>query len=165
MKPITILNTTALPLRAENVDTDQIIPARYLTAVTKAGMGDGLFAAWRYDSSGGPKQDFVLNQPQYPEFDAVFCGDDDAAIGVLNSLKEHEIAVPQKVSVVGFDDSRLSAFLNPALTTVRAPSEKVGHEAVRKLIRILNNKPVEDLTLLPTEIILRDSCGCHRKTV
>lgn len=65
MHPFTTLTARAAPLRAENVDTDQIIPARYLTAVTKAGMGDGLFAAWRYDASGQPQPDFVLNQPVY----------------------------------------------------------------------------------------------------
>ncbi len=65
MHPFTTLTATAAPLRAENVDTDQIIPARYLTAVTKAGMGDGLFAAWRYDANGQPKPDFILNQPQF----------------------------------------------------------------------------------------------------
>ena len=54
MNPFTTLNAAAAPLRAENVDTDQIIPARFLTAVTKAGMGDGLFAAWRYDAAGQP---------------------------------------------------------------------------------------------------------------
>lgn len=65
MRPFTVLTATAVPLRAENVDTDQIIPARYLTAVTKAGMGEGLFAAWRYDGDGRPRPDFVLNRPEY----------------------------------------------------------------------------------------------------
>ncbi len=65
MTPFTVLTTTAVPLRAENVDTDQIIPARYLTAVTRAGMGEGLFAAWRYDAEGRPRPDFVLNRPEY----------------------------------------------------------------------------------------------------
>ncbi len=65
MHPFITLTATAAPLRAENVDTDQIIPARYLTAITKAGMGDGLFAAWRYDANGQPKPDFILNQPQF----------------------------------------------------------------------------------------------------
>jgi 3-isopropylmalate/(R)-2-methylmalate dehydratase small subunit len=59
------INATAVPLRAENVDTDQIIPARYLTAVTKEGMGAGLFNSWRYNADGSPKPDFALNQPQY----------------------------------------------------------------------------------------------------
>ena len=102
-----------------------------------------------------------LDQPEHPEIDAVFTGDDDAAIGILNSLKQHDYDIPQDVSVAGFDDSRLSAFLQPALTTVRAPTEEVGREAVHKLIRILNNQPVEYLTLLPTEIVLRKSCGCE----
>jgi 3-isopropylmalate/(R)-2-methylmalate dehydratase small subunit len=65
MTPFTVLTATAVPLRAENVDTDQIIPARYLTAVTRAGMGEGLFAAWRYDAEGRPRPDFVLNRPEY----------------------------------------------------------------------------------------------------
>jgi len=65
MKPFTTLNATAVPLRAENVDTDQIIPARYLTAVTREGMAAGLFAAWRYLPDGSPNPDFVLNRPEY----------------------------------------------------------------------------------------------------
>ena len=65
MQPFTSLTATAVPLRAESVDTDQIIPARYLTAVTKAGMGDGLFAAWRYRADGAPNPEFVLNRPEY----------------------------------------------------------------------------------------------------
>ncbi len=65
MNPFTTLHATAAPLRAENVDTDQIIPARFLTAVTKAGMGKGLFAAWRYLPDGSPNPDFVLNKPEF----------------------------------------------------------------------------------------------------
>jgi 3-isopropylmalate/(R)-2-methylmalate dehydratase small subunit len=68
------LNATALPLRAENVDTDQIIPARFLTAVTKDGMGDGLFFAWRYQRDGTPKPDFVLNQPEYKGAEILVAG-------------------------------------------------------------------------------------------
>lgn len=65
MEPFKKITATAAPLRAENVDTDQIIPARFLTAVTKEGMGDGLFSSWRYNRDGSPKPDFVLNQPEY----------------------------------------------------------------------------------------------------
>ncbi len=65
MEPFAVLTTTALPLRIENADTDQIIPARYLTAVTKEGMGDGLFSAWRYLADGSPNPDFALNAPEY----------------------------------------------------------------------------------------------------
>ena len=93
-------------------------------------------------------------------FDAVFTGDDDAAIGVIQALKECGIRIPEDVSVVGFDDSRLSAHLDPPLTTVRAPTYDVGCISAINLFQILENQPVETATLLPTEIILRHSCGC-----
>lgn len=59
------LTTTAVPLKIENVDTDQIIPARFLKATTKEGFGKQLFYDWRYDSAGNPKSGFVLNSPVY----------------------------------------------------------------------------------------------------
>ncbi len=59
------LESTYYPLPIENVDTDQIIPARFLKATTKEGFGDNLFADWRYDKDGNPKADFVLNNPAY----------------------------------------------------------------------------------------------------
>jgi 3-isopropylmalate/(R)-2-methylmalate dehydratase small subunit len=60
----TSLHTTAVPLPIENIDTDQIIPARFLKATTREGFGDNLFRDWRYDSDGTPK-DFVLNDATY----------------------------------------------------------------------------------------------------
>ncbi len=59
------LETTAVPLPIENIDTDQIIPARFLKATTREGFGDNLFRDWRYDKEGNPKPDFVLNNPKY----------------------------------------------------------------------------------------------------
>lgn len=94
------------------------------------------------------------------DFDCVFTGDDDAAIGVLAALKEAGIRVPEQVSMAGFDDSRLSAFLSPALSTVRAPTEQVGVSAARQLFNLLHGQPAEPVTLLATETILRRSCGC-----
>ena len=61
----TILKSTAVPLPAENIDTDQIIPARFLKATTREGFGDNLFRDWRYDSNNQPIKDFVLNNPAY----------------------------------------------------------------------------------------------------
>ncbi len=59
------IRSTAVPLPIENVDTDQIIPARFLKATTRAGFGDNLFRDWRYDKAGNPKVDFVLNKSRY----------------------------------------------------------------------------------------------------
>ncbi len=59
------LTSTCVPLPIENVDTDQIIPARFLKATTREGFGDNLFADWRYDKEGKPLASFVLNNPTY----------------------------------------------------------------------------------------------------
>ena len=65
MEKFTTITSTYVPLPIENVDTDQIIPARFLKATTREGFGDNLFADWRYDKEGNPKSDFVLNNPTY----------------------------------------------------------------------------------------------------
>ena len=60
-----IITSTCVPLPLENVDTDQIIPARFLKATDKQGFGDNLFRDWRYNADGTPNKDFVLNDPTY----------------------------------------------------------------------------------------------------
>ena len=59
------VKSSVVPLPIENIDTDQIIPARFLKATTREGFGDNLFRDWRYDGEGNPKADFVLNDPTY----------------------------------------------------------------------------------------------------
>jgi LacI family transcriptional regulator len=95
------------------------------------------------------------------DFDAVFTGNDDAAVGAMTALGDAGIRVPEDVSVVGFDDFRLAQFLNPPLTTVRAPTEEAGRVAAEQLAKLFKGEPVEPEILLPTEIILRRSCGCN----
>jgi 3-isopropylmalate/(R)-2-methylmalate dehydratase small subunit len=65
MKKFIELTSSVVPLPNENVDTDQIIPARFLKATTREGFGDNLFCDWRYDAERQPKPDFVLNNPIY----------------------------------------------------------------------------------------------------
>ena len=60
-----ILESTAVPLPIENIDTDQIIPARFLKATERKGFGENLFRDWRYGSNNNPKEDFVLNNNKY----------------------------------------------------------------------------------------------------
>ena len=59
------LRSTVVPLPIENIDTDQIIPARFLKATTREGFGENLFRDWRFDKEGNPKEDFVMNSPRY----------------------------------------------------------------------------------------------------
>lgn len=65
MEKLNYLSTTAVPLPAQNVDTDQIIPARFLKATSREGFGENLFRDWRYDSNNEPKSNFVLNNSTY----------------------------------------------------------------------------------------------------
>jgi LacI family transcriptional regulator len=91
--------------------------------------------------------------------DAIFAADDDSATGVLAALRLGGVAVPDQIAVVGFDDVPHSRFLSPPLTTIRAPIEMAGYEAVRQLIHRIEGQEVEPLTLLPTELTIRHSCG------
>ena len=65
MEKFEIIQSGAVPLPIENIDTDQIIPARFLKATSREGFGENLFRDWRYDSSGKTKADFALNNPRY----------------------------------------------------------------------------------------------------
>lgn len=65
MEKFTTIQTTAVPLNMEDVDTDQIIPARFLKATTREGFGDNLFRDWRYNNDNSLKENFVLNNPTY----------------------------------------------------------------------------------------------------
>jgi DNA-binding LacI/PurR family transcriptional regulator len=94
------------------------------------------------------------------KFDAIFAGDDDAAIGAIRALNMAGRRVPQEVAVAGFDDVPFARYLSPALTTVRAPIERVGREAVRQLVRQINGEQADPLTLMQTELVIRESCGC-----
>ena len=64
MEPFVTLRATGVVLPLENVDTDQIIPARFLKTTDRLGLGDHLFADWRYDAAGAPNPEFVLNRPE-----------------------------------------------------------------------------------------------------
>jgi 3-isopropylmalate/(R)-2-methylmalate dehydratase small subunit len=63
MDPITVIRSKTVVMPSSNIDTDQIIPARFLTTTVRDGLGKSLFSEWRYDSNGQPRPDFILNQP------------------------------------------------------------------------------------------------------
>ncbi len=67
MDPIKSFSSTVVVLPIDNIDTDQIIPARFLKVTNKAGLGDALFSDWRYEEDGSPRADFILNFPESPK--------------------------------------------------------------------------------------------------
>ena len=68
--------------------------------------------------------------------------------------------MPEDVAVVGFDDDVLAPHLDPPLTTVSSPTGEVGSEAARQLVRLMEHGQADRLTVLPTQLIIRRSCGC-----
>ncbi len=94
------------------------------------------------------------------DFDAIFAGDDDSAIGAITALQEAGKQVPGDIAVAGFDDISVARRFTPPLTTVHAPIETAGYEAVQQLLQLINIGHATPLTLLPTELVIRQSCGC-----
>ncbi|MEZ4622970.1 MAG: LacI family DNA-binding transcriptional regulator [Caldilineaceae bacterium] len=92
-------------------------------------------------------------------FDAIYTGDDNAAVGAIRALQAAGHRVPHDVAVVGFNDDDLSHLPLPPLTTVRAPTIRMGYSAIHHLVQMMAGKGVEQLVTLPTALVIRDSCG------
>jgi LacI family transcriptional regulator len=94
---------------------------------------------------------------------AVFAASDSTAIGALKASREAGLHVPEDVALIGFDDIPLAAALEPALTTVRQPIERLGSMAADLLLNLLENPPGTQhpahRMILPAKLIVRDSCG------
>ena len=95
MKPFARLESRLVPLPIDNVDTDQIIPARFLKTISKDGLGSQLFCDWRYDAEGRPKPDFILNQPRAQGAEILLAGDNFGC----GSSREH---APWALTQFGF---------------------------------------------------------------
>ncbi len=100
---------------------------------------------------------------QSQEVEAIFAGDDEAASGAILALRQAGKQVPDDVAVVGFDDVNLARHLTPPLTTVHAPIEEAGYEAVRQLVRLIHGDGAEPRVRLSTRLEIRQSCGCNRE--
>lgn len=90
---------------------------------------------------------------------AIFAGNDHHAIGVYRALYELGIAIPQQVSVIGFDNLAYTELMNPALTTIHVPRLELGRTAATMLLRLINDEPLEmTRVVLPTHFVERQSC-------
>jgi sigma-B regulation protein RsbU (phosphoserine phosphatase) len=94
------------------------------------------------------------------ELDAIVCANDGMALGVLEALTARGIGVPNDVAVIGFDDVDLARYLDPPLTTVRQPLRELGRAALDLLIRQLEPGAPPERTVLSSELVIRESCGC-----
>ena len=158
MASFTTLTSSAVPMREENVDTDQIIPAKYLTAVTKAGMGDGLFSSWRYNADGTPKAEFVLNQPQFNGSKILVAGRNfgsgssrEHAVWALTEYGFRSVIAPQ------FADIFYNNSLKNGLLPVALPED-----VVNKLLETVEKNPNFQITVdLATQTVTFENGEKH----
>jgi LacI family transcriptional regulator, repressor for deo operon, udp, cdd, tsx, nupC, and nupG len=112
--------------------------------------GRRLFAA--IGGGGLPRPVFLAEPPT-----AVFAANDEMAFGLINELRVMGLAVPDDVSVVGFDDLFLAAAFHPPLTTVSQPRADIGRQAMTLLLQVLDGNPAAKLVEMPTQLKIRGS--------
>ena len=134
------------------------------TAMDAAGLDPGMLVAGDFTSEGGRRAaDVLLTVPDRPT--AVFCANDLAAVGFMNRAIELGLRVPHDVSVAGFDGINIGEHVRPALSTIRTAPRELGREAGRILLATIDGDDVQDVTVAPARLILRDSVGrIHEST-
>jgi 3-isopropylmalate/(R)-2-methylmalate dehydratase small subunit len=150
MQPFRKLTSRLIAMPRENIDTDQIIPARFLKTTLKSGLGQHLFADWRYQTDGSPRPDFLLNQPQARGVQMLLVGDNFGC----GSSREH---APWALTDFGFRvviSTRFAdIFRNNALKNGLLPLI-VDAETHRQFLDLVETAPNTELTVdLPSQIL------------
>jgi 3-isopropylmalate/(R)-2-methylmalate dehydratase small subunit len=143
MAQFTTLTSSFVVIPAGDIDTDQIIPARFLKATDKNGMGDNLFADWRYNADGSPKTDFVLNKPESKDVQILVAGDNFGC----GSSREH---APWALTGYGFraviSTSFADIFRNNALKNGLLPVV-VDEQTHQHLLDLVDETPRPELKI------------------
>ena len=143
MAQFTTLTSRFVAIPACDIDTDQIIPARFLKATDKNGMGDSLFADWRYHADGSPKPEFILNNPEAADCQILLTGDNFGC----GSSREH---APWALAGYGFraviSTSFADIFRNNALKNGLLPIV-VDEETHSLLLQLVDESPRPELTV------------------
>lgn len=143
MEPFTTLTARVIALPADHIDTDQIIPARFLKTISKTGLGQNLFADWRYDDAGRPKPDFPLNRPENGGAQILLAGDNFGC----GSSREH---APWALADFGFraviSTSFADIFRNNALKNGLLPLI-VDDQTHEQLVSLATEDPQMELTI------------------
>ena len=145
----TTLKNTAVPLPIENIDTDQIIPARFLKATTRDGFGENLFRDWRYNSDGTPKEDFILNDKKYSG--KILVAGKNFGCG---SSREHAAwAIFDGGFRVVISSFFADIFKNNALNNALLPVQ-VSDTFLKKIFEAIEKDPETELTIdLPSQTV------------
>ena len=143
MEPFTNLTGRLVAIPKDHIDTDQIIPARFLKTISKAGLGQNLFADWRYDGEGQPVADFPLNRPEYAGARILLAGDNFGC----GSSREH---APWALTDYGFraiiSTSFADIFRNNALKNGLLPLI-VDDDTHEQLVSLVSEDPTTEITI------------------
>ena len=137
----------------------------YRQALSSAALAadGGLILPGRYSSESGHQRTLRLMQNlASQDFEeaptALFCANDEIAVGAMSALSDLGLRVPEDVSIIGFDDSSAASAVRPALTTIRQPFQELARHAVELLLAQIQNRDiVEERILLPTSLVVRDT--------
>src|SRR6059058_4869733 len=149
MKPFTNFESRLVPLPINNVDTDQIIPARFLKTTSMEGLDKQLFCDWRYDAQGNPKPDFILNTPRGQGAQILLAGDNFGC----GSSREH---APWALTQFGFravistsfaDIFKQNSLKNSLLPIVVSPEVHAELSALEEKAKVSIDLPAQKLTL------------------
>jgi LacI family transcriptional regulator, repressor for deo operon, udp, cdd, tsx, nupC, and nupG len=138
----------------------------YELALREAGIAldEGLIASGDFSAESGLAAVEIL-LARKSRFTALFCSNDEMAIGAIRALKSARLRVPEDVSVVGFDDIRFAKYTDPPLTTVAQPKNELGREAMNLLMEILSGGDAPTRKrVLPTDLVVRGSTAPRTKS-
>lgn len=158
-KKFTVLKSRAVPLPMENVDTDQIIPARFLKSTTREGFGENLFRDWRFDKEGNPIEGFVLNNPE-------FCGK------ILVAGKNFGCGSSREHAAWAIADYGFKAVVSSFFADIHKNNELnnfvlpvvVSDNFLSSLFESINKNPGTEITIdLPNQTITNEATGESEK--
>lgn len=108
------------------------------------------------------KKQAIRMLEQWPDLDAIFAVNDTNALTAIKSFQKNKVRIPEDIKVIGFDDIRLLDYTNPPLTSIRQDYFAMGLHTVRELMRRIQNPDSEAKNeIIPTKLVLRQSCGCN----
>ena len=135
----------------------------YREILTASGLrpSDSFIVTGDYQYESGVDAVRVLLDERGASFDAIVAANDTMALGAIDALRVRDIRVPRDVAIIGFDYISEARYSSPPLTTIRQPLRQEGMVAVEVLIKRLRGERVNDVVVLPAELVVRRSCGCY----
>ncbi len=122
-----------------------------------------IYGNFFWEDENNPILELINNKKNF-NIDAIVAPNDMMAMQIIKEFSYREIKVPEEIAVVGFDNIKESSSFAKPLTTVNQPLNNLGYEALKKLLAMMQGEKVNNLSVYPTRLIVRQSCGCNHET-